>query len=1054
MAPFAYPMKKNPSNLWFKFPLLSACIVVGLSSQATAANYEWQTAGTNDTWSTAAGDTNWFVAGAGPLAQWTDGNAALFNATTDATVTVSGTVAPTAITLGAGWANNISLTGGTIAFGGTLGSIDSSAVGTVGGRQHKILSAITGTGGLTIKAHGDLSAGGGGNGAYLQLGGNNSGLSGGIAVTGGLIDLTAATSVGANALTFSNGGGILNAQHGTITLTNAVAVSTAGTVRTWSNSIFNLTGLISGSGTLSTTDGGVVTLGSSTGAGGTAVSTAANTFSGKISVGGGKLGITNDAALGAPPAAFQADNITISNNATFMNMSQATSATNFGAGFDVTLNANRGITLGTGGATFQIGYGKTFTVNGAITGAGNLTKSDGGTLILNDAITYTGNTSVTGNTLTFNPPGNLTKGGTVTVANGAALNWAPTGRTLTLSGTGNTFTGELRISGVDGIIDIGANNVTFNGSGGTGLRYAAATGTGTVNATGGGKLILGTTGVSPAGDDWGATNVNGTLLINAVIDGPAGKTYENYGGGAGGTTIFAVNNTYLGDTYVSDGTLQIGTGGTTGTIGAGVLGVAGGKTFAVNRADAVTLTQNVILVGGAGNSNFTVADGAAPTDLTLSGVVSGTREFWKRGLGTLALTNVNSYGGSTVLVDGILDLNTLANGATPGANGTGGIFIAQAGTPATLRYSGATASTDKIGANALQGTNANAIIEISNAATVLTITSQVGQNGAGKGFTKTGPGSLVLANDSTYTGPTVVNTGTLQLGNGGATGTLGSGAVTNNSKLVFNRSGLTTVAGVISGTGSLEQTTGTLSLTGANTYTGETIVTSGTLSLASAFLDDASTVRISTGGVLDLQHGVSDTVDKLFINGVQQAAGVYDAGNSGGFITGSGSLNVTGVPADPYVAWASAKGLTSGVNDGKTADPDNDGMNNLMEFAFDGNPLSGGSDHRIFTKVAMVNGAPALTLTLPVRVGTSFPSSIGELVSTPGTGTNVIYHIQGAIDLSSWALDVDEVPPGDLATVQMGIPNPETGWTNRSFYIPGSDPSGTPTCFIRAQVTE
>lgn len=1046
-------MKKNPSNLWFKSPLLTGCVLFGLSLHAGAANYEWQTAGTNDTWSTAGGDANWFIAGAGPLAAWTDGNAAVFNATTDATVTITGTVAPTGgVTLGAGWANNFSLTGGTIGFGGTLGSIDSSAVGNVGARQHKILSPITGTAGLTIKAHGDTTPGNT-NGAYLQLGGNNSGLSGGIAVTGGLIDLTAANSVGANALTFSNGGGILNAQHGTITLTNPIAVSMAGTVRTWTNSIFNLTGLISGSGTLAVIDGGVVTLGSATGAGGTAVSTAANTFNGKIVLAGGKLGITGDAALGAVPASFQADSITVSNNAIFMNMSQATSATNFGAGFDVNLNANRGITLGTGGATFQIGYGKTFTVNGAITGTGNLTKADGGILVLNDAITYTGNTSVTGNTLTFNPPGSLTKGGTVTVANGAALNWAPTGRTLTLTGTGNTFTGELRISGVGSTIDIGANNVTFNGAGGTGLRYAAASGTGTVNATGGGKLILGTTIVAGGGDDWGATNVNGTLLINVVIDGPAGKAYENYGGGAGGTTIFAVNNTYLGDTYVGDGTLQIGTGGTTGSIGAGTLNVIGGKTFAVNRADAVTLTQNVILAGNAGNSNFTVADGAAATDLTLSGVVSGTREFWKRGPGTLALTNVNTYTGSTVLVDGVLDLNTLDSGTNPNAGGTGGIFIGQAGTAATLRYSGPTVSTDKIRANTFQGTGANSIIEISNAATVLTVTSQAGNNGAGKGFTKTGPGTLLFAANSTYDGPTIVSAGTLQLGNGAATGTLGGGAVTNNGKLVFNSSGMTTVANVISGSGSLEQTSGTVSLTGANTYTGETIVSGGTLSLGMAFLDDASTVRIATGAVLDLQHGASDTVDKLFINGAQQAAGVYDASNSGGFITGSGSLNVTGVPVDPYAAWVTAKGLTPGVNDAKGDDPDQDGLNNLIEYAFDGNPLSGGSDGRIFTKVATVNGAPALTLTLPVRVGTTFGVSTGELVSAPGS-SGVIYHIQGSVDLVSWVLDIDEVPAGDVAAVQTGIATPETGWTNRSFYIPGSDPSGTPKCFIRAQVTE
>lgn len=43
---------------------------------------------------------------------------------------------------------------------------------------------------------------------------------------------------------------------------------------------------------------------------------------------------------------------------------------------------------------------------------------------------------------------------------------------------------------------------------------------------------------------------------------------------------------------------------------------------------------------------------------------------------------------------------------------------------------------------------------------------------------------------------------------------------------------------------------------------------------------------------------------------------------------------------DPYDTWASAKGLTVGVNDGATQDPDGDGINNLLEFVLGGEPLS------------------------------------------------------------------------------------------------------------------
>src|SRR4029079_2814499 len=101
-------------------------------------------------------------------------------------------------------------------------------------------------------------------------------------------------------------------------------------------------------------------------------------------------------------------------------------------------------------------------------------------------------------------------------------------------------------------------------------------------------------------------------------------------------------------------------------------------------------------------------------------------------------------------------------------------------------------------------------------------------------------------NNNTYTGGTTINSGTLQLGNGGTTGSI-IGDVTDNGTLAFNRSDSVIFNGAISGTGSVvNQGSGTLILTGTNTYTGGTTINNGTLQVG-----NGGTTGSIAGNVVD-----------------------------------------------------------------------------------------------------------------------------------------------------------------------------------------------------------
>ena len=192
---------------------------------------------------------------------------------------------------------------------------------------------------------------------------------------------------------------------------------------------------------------------------------------------------------------------------------------------------------------------------------------------------------------------------------------------------------------------------------------------------------------------------------------------------------------------------------------------------------------------------------------------------------------------------------------------SGGLVDSGSGTltlAGSLQYQ-ASNYTATINGNLSLGGSTRTINVISGSAFDLMINAAV-SGSPGAGIVKTAnTGMLTLGGANTYTGPTVVNGGYLQIGVGGSGESLASPSISlnNSSSLYLSQADTFVYSGSISGNGSVEQFgPGTAVLAGANAYTGSTTVSGGTLEIAApAALPSASAIVISGGGRLVLGSG-------------------------------------------------------------------------------------------------------------------------------------------------------------------------------------------------------
>lgn len=308
-----------------------------------------------------------------------------------------------------------------------------------------------------------------------------------------------------------------------------------------------------------------------------------------------------------------------------------------------------------------------------------------------------------------------------------------------------------------------------------------------------------------------------------------------------------------------------------GNNGTMTLALGADNVWTTSAGSSLQVTTNVIGAFGitkAGPGTATLNPGSANTYSGGTTVAGGTLRYGRTGsLGTGAVI-IGSVGGGDATLENYLAGWTTANNISTVA-GSGGTL--------TLAATGGTNFSSLVSGTV---TLNDSLVVRSEAATGFAMRLTGAVSGAG-GITKTGAGVLRLENDNAgYSGTTTISTGTLQLGNNGTTGGIGSGTIVNNSTLTVSRSNTLTLNNTMSGTGALVQAgTGTTIISNdANSYSGGTTVASGTLQIGRS--SSLGTGLIALGSV-----GGGNATLENYLAGWTTSNNITTVAGSGGTLT-------------------------------------------------------------------------------------------------------------------------------------------------------------------------
>jgi autotransporter-associated beta strand protein len=646
----------------------------------------------------------------------------------------------------------------------------------------------------------------------------------------------------------------------------------------------SISAVLAGSGTLTKSTSGVVTLtGTNTYAGATTVSGGTLLVNGNHASASGAISVTSDATLGGVGTVGGAMTVntggtvspgdglgtfTVNNNVTFaaggqMNW-QITDATgSAGTGWDVlTIGGSLDITA-TSANPFKVNLWSVLAdgSNGPIanyeptlnvytwtlaTTTGGITGYDASDFQVNSGATNGTNGLISTSS---------TSGFSVILSQSGKdllLQWSPpTSQVLDGTSGGTTTAGFTTTTSANSLTLTNGFFVDYlvvgGGGGGGGDNGGGGGAGGYITNVGGSLLQLNTqnyTVTVGSGGNGGTANQRGSNGGNSSI---FSFTAFGGGGGAGGDTSVPPQSggSGGGGNGESGGTAAQGANRTAGQGYSGGTATFGGG--AGGGGAAASGRSNVGNTGGAGGNGL--QNSITGASIYYAGGGGGGPENWvnsssaggqggggegKPGAGTAGAANTGGGGG------GAGYNGSSANG---GAGGSGVVIVRYEGESigsvgGTLTSFNGNGTIGKSGVPYQVHTfNSSGSFDLStlNLSNRLRSVLSGGIVGSGN-LIFNGPGALALTASNTYSGTTTIASGSiLQIGNGGTTGTLGGGSVTNNGTLRYNRSNALTLGNTISGTGSLEKLgTGTLTLSTTNTFTGGTKVSAGTLALGVA----------------------------------------------------------------------------------------------------------------------------------------------------------------------------------------------------------------------------